>query len=192
MRTEENDVPQYPKGDLRRMLSVLAAIDTMSDATLVKVVARTGIDKKTVTMLVQQATEQAGVSIEKDGSVYRLLDWGPVIKKAGAKMALNGVFNAPSIGAYEAHIGSRNMEEIKITEEAPDVVRISTQKLKVGHALVFKNPNGSWSQERVREIYKVTKGPPATITVGLGPIGHASRTLFLDEKVDVARASLIR
>jgi hypothetical protein len=48
-------VPQYPKGDLRRMLAVLAAIDEITDATLLKVVARTGIDKKTVTMLVRQA-----------------------------------------------------------------------------------------------------------------------------------------
>lgn len=34
------DVVSYPKGDLRRMLSVLAAIDSMTDATLVKVVAK--------------------------------------------------------------------------------------------------------------------------------------------------------
>ncbi|NKF92566.1 hypothetical protein GO286_04852 [Ralstonia solanacearum] len=99
MQDEMNDVPQYPKGDLRRMLSVLAAIDAITDATLVKVVARTGIDKKTVTMLVQQAVTQAGVRIEKEGSIYRLIDWGPVLKKAGAKMALTGALNAPNIEA---------------------------------------------------------------------------------------------
>ena len=97
MQDEVIDVPQYPKGDLRRMLSVLAAIDAITDATLVKLVARTGIDKKTVTVLVQQAIEQAGVRIEKEGSIYRISDWGPGFKKAGAKLALTGALNAPTV-----------------------------------------------------------------------------------------------
>lgn len=99
MQNDESGVPQYPKGDLRRMLAVLAAIDAVADATLVKVVARTGIDKKTVTVLVKQACEQAGVRVEKEGAIYRLVDWGPVLKKGGAKMALTGALNAPTIGS---------------------------------------------------------------------------------------------
>lgn len=91
------EIQQYPKGDLRRMLSVLAAIDSMQQATLVKIVSRTGIDKKTVTNLIVQAREQAGVSITKDGAVYSIENWGPVIKKAGAKMCLTGAFNAPNM-----------------------------------------------------------------------------------------------
>jgi hypothetical protein len=91
------DVVSYPKGDLRRMLSVLAAIDSMPDATLVKVVAKTGLDKKTVTNLITQAGEQAGVKIIKSGPVYTLENWGPIIKRSGAKMALTGALNAPTI-----------------------------------------------------------------------------------------------
>lgn len=91
------DVVSYPKGDLRRMLCVLAAIDTIPEATLVKVVARTGLDKKTVTNLIAQASEQAGVKITKAGPVYTLDDWGPVFKRTGAKMALTGALNAPII-----------------------------------------------------------------------------------------------
>ncbi|CAJ0780700.1 hypothetical protein [Ralstonia chuxiongensis] len=53
MQNEISDVPDYPKGDLRRLLIVLAAIDTIPDASLLKLVARTGIDRKTVTVLVQ-------------------------------------------------------------------------------------------------------------------------------------------
>lgn len=87
----------YPKGDLRRMLLVLGAIDSIPEATLVKIVARTGLDKKTVTNLIQHATEQARVCIEKTGSVYAITSWGPVIKSAGAKMALTGALNAPRI-----------------------------------------------------------------------------------------------
>ena len=40
--------PQYPKGDLRRMLAVLGAIDA-GHKTLVQIVAATGLDKKSVT-----------------------------------------------------------------------------------------------------------------------------------------------
>ena len=43
--------PQYPKGDLRRMLAVLGAIETGS-STLVQIAAATGLDKKTVTNLI--------------------------------------------------------------------------------------------------------------------------------------------
>jgi hypothetical protein len=93
----------YPKGDLRRMLAVLGAIEGMRDATLVKIVARTGIDKKTVTTLIAQAGEQARVLIDKNGPVYEIADWGPVFKKSGGKMALTGALNAPSIVATDTN-----------------------------------------------------------------------------------------
>ena len=89
------EVTQYPKGDLRRMLSVLAAIDSMQDATLVKIVTKTKIDKRTVTHLIEQARTQAGVAVVKTGPVYVIEDWGPVIRKTGAKMILTGALNAP-------------------------------------------------------------------------------------------------
>jgi hypothetical protein len=87
----------YPKGDFRRTLSVLAAIDALQTATLVKIVERTGIDKKTVTSLIEQARLQTGVVVSKNGAVYAIEDWGPVIKRAGAKLALIGALNAPPI-----------------------------------------------------------------------------------------------
>lgn len=88
--------PAYPKGDLRRMLAVLAAIDQGYD-TLVKIVAATGIDKKTVTVLIDHAGQQAAVVVVKTGAVYEITDWGPVIKKDGARKALTGALNAPTI-----------------------------------------------------------------------------------------------
>lgn len=88
--------PQYPKGDLRRMLSVLGAIDAGHN-TLVQIVAATGIDKRTITSLVTQAREQAKVSIAKDGPIYRIDDWGPVLNKEGARKALTGVLNTPML-----------------------------------------------------------------------------------------------
>ena len=79
------------------MLAVLAAIDSLESATLVKLAERTGIDKKTVTNLIDQARTQAGVLIEKNGAVYSIREWGPVIKKNGARMCLTGALNAPKM-----------------------------------------------------------------------------------------------
>lgn len=90
------DVPQYPKGDLRRMLSALGAIEA-GHCTLVQIVAATGLDKKTITSLIAQASEQAGVTISKMGAKYSIDAWGPVLKKEGAKKALTGALNAPII-----------------------------------------------------------------------------------------------
>ena len=90
--------PQYPKGDLRRMLAVLGAIDA-GHKTLVQIVAATGLDKKSVTSLITQAVGQACVSISKTGAMYTIEAWGPVLKKEGAKQALTGALNAPIIQA---------------------------------------------------------------------------------------------
>ena len=87
-----SDAPQYPKGDLRRMLAVLGAIEA-GYCTLVQIVVATGLDKKTITSLIAQAGEQAGVNISKTGSTYSIDTWGPVLKKE----ALTGALNAPII-----------------------------------------------------------------------------------------------
>ena len=80
------------------MLCVLAAVDQLGgNATLLNVADRSGLDKKTVTVLIRQAVEQAGVAIVKEGPVYRIEDWGPVFKKKGALLALTGALNAPTI-----------------------------------------------------------------------------------------------
>ena len=93
--TTDIEPPQYPKGDFRRLLCVLAAMDRPKGAKLLEIAAVTGIDKKSVTLLISQATAQAGVSIIKDEYSYRIEDWGPVLKRSGAKLALTGAINAP-------------------------------------------------------------------------------------------------
>lgn len=86
--------PKYPKGDLRRMLAVLGAIQEAGDATLVQIVARTGVDKKTVSDLIVKAQEQAGVRVTKVGAKYSIENFGPVLKVSGCKLALTGALNA--------------------------------------------------------------------------------------------------
>lgn len=82
--------PKYNKGDLRRMLVVLGAIEESDGATLVQIAARTGLDNKTVSDLIVKAQEQADVNIDKSGATYRITSIGPVFKKSGLAMALSG------------------------------------------------------------------------------------------------------
>jgi hypothetical protein len=55
-----------------------------------KIVAQTGLDKKTVSVLLQKAGWEAGVEVVKSGSVYSIEAWGPVIRPEGALLALRG------------------------------------------------------------------------------------------------------
>lgn len=84
-----SSVPHYAKGDLRRMLVVLVAIDSLENATTVSIGKHTGLDKRTVMHLIEQAASQAGVQIEKQGAVYNIIDWGPLLNKAGAQLAVH-------------------------------------------------------------------------------------------------------
>lgn len=81
---------QYPKGDLRRMLSVLAVVSGDAGATLVQISAQTGLDKRSVLHLIVQAEEQASVRIDKSGPLYTLAEWGPLITQGGIKNLLTG------------------------------------------------------------------------------------------------------
>lgn len=86
--------PPYPKGDLRRMLMVLGALQEAGGATITQIVKRTGLDKKTVSDLIVKAQEQAGVQVLKEGSRYSIESLGPVFKASGCKLALTGALNA--------------------------------------------------------------------------------------------------
>lgn len=85
---------RYPKGDLRRMLVVLGALNEAGTATLVQIVARTGLDNKTVSDLIVKAQLQAGVVVEKSGANYRIIALGPVFKKTGLHLALTGALDS--------------------------------------------------------------------------------------------------
>lgn len=87
----------YAKGDLRRMLVVLGAIQEAGGATLVQIAGRTGLDKKTVSDLIAKSREQAGVKIDKTGACYSITELGQVFKSVGFKLALLGALNAPII-----------------------------------------------------------------------------------------------
>lgn len=92
-----HETPTYPKGDLRRMLMVLGAIDSQPGITLVEIEKATSLARKTAFSLIQQAIEQAGVQIEKRGSGYRIKSFGPVFKRSGVNFPLQCALNAHTL-----------------------------------------------------------------------------------------------
>ena len=83
---------------------------------------------------------------------------------------------------------THDMESQAVTLDQPDTVRVRGDEVRVGHWVVIKNPkgDGTWLVERVREIYQATGD---TVTFGLGPVGHAARTVFNAEKIAITRQS---
>lgn len=83
-------VKQYSKGDVRRLLVVAAAIETLGNPTLVELVKFTGHNKGTVPADIEKLKKQLHVNIVKSGTRYSIEDWGDILKKAGVKNVLNG------------------------------------------------------------------------------------------------------
>lgn len=79
---------KYPRGDVRRLLVVLAAVDALGDdATIVQISGTTGVNKGQIATVIDQSREQLGMHIDKAGPVYR-------IRRARAKFScelLSGV-----------------------------------------------------------------------------------------------------
>ncbi|MBR8085562.1 helix-turn-helix domain-containing protein [Burkholderia vietnamiensis] len=80
----------FPKGDVRRLLALALAIAEDERATLTTLSARTGHHKQTIQDDVEKLRDQLGIAIEKEGPVYRLVSWGPVIKQTGLRKFLLG------------------------------------------------------------------------------------------------------
>ncbi|MBY0243115.1 MAG: hypothetical protein K2X55_27795 [Burkholderiaceae bacterium] len=86
----------YPKGDLRRMLAVLGAIDQLPHPTISAIADACGFGAtggRTVRLLIEQARAQADVEILKDGYYYRIGHWGPLLKRDGVLKAWRGRHN---------------------------------------------------------------------------------------------------
>lgn len=86
----EYDVPQFPKGDARRLFVVLDAIDRLERPTLTTIAEYTGHNKGTIDADVRKLVLQFGVDIRREGAVFVILDWGIVLKKTGVRRHLYG------------------------------------------------------------------------------------------------------
>lgn len=86
----EYGVPQYPKGDARRLFVVLAAIEHLERPTITTIAAFTGHNKGTIDADVAKLCDQYGMQIEREGAVFVIRSWGDVLKKSGVKKHLHG------------------------------------------------------------------------------------------------------
>jgi hypothetical protein len=89
-RMVDDSKSQFPRGDVRRLLRLALAMADLERPTLNALAAETGHHKQTILDDVPRLREQLGVQVEKEGAEYRLVDWGPVVKRAGIKKLLKG------------------------------------------------------------------------------------------------------
>jgi hypothetical protein len=80
-RMADDSKPQFHRGDVRRLLRLALAMAELE---------RPGHHKQTILDDVPRLREQLGVQVDKEGAEYRLVDWGPVVKKTGIKKLLQG------------------------------------------------------------------------------------------------------
>lgn len=79
---------KFPKGDARRALYVMLALhESNGGLTLNQLAAITGYFKSNLVSTLK-SFEQFGVVLEKEDFVYRISDWGPILKKTGLKELL--------------------------------------------------------------------------------------------------------
>lgn len=84
----EFGVPQYPEGDARRLLVLLAAIDLLERPSLSAIADFTSHDKDSIDKDVAALQEQFGVTLLKLGHVYRIESWGKILNEQGVRMFL--------------------------------------------------------------------------------------------------------
>lgn len=89
IRRNEHGVPQYSRGHAGRMLVALAAVIRLRRPTATSVANLTGLGKGNVDrLLLVDSRTQFGVNVVKNASVYRVGDWGPVLRPLGVEECL--------------------------------------------------------------------------------------------------------
>lgn len=84
--TNKYGVIQYPKGDARRLFVLLAIIDKLERPTITSIAEYSGHNKGTIDKDVNKLRQQFGVLISKNASVYRIEDWGIILKKSSIRL----------------------------------------------------------------------------------------------------------
>lgn len=90
MADKSTKVIQYKKGDLRRLIVVIGAINELGEASLVEIERFTGHNKGTIPTDIEKIREQLGVNIVKNGAKYSVNNWGDLLKQKGIKKVLYG------------------------------------------------------------------------------------------------------
>ena len=71
----------FPKGDARRYFVTLLAVDKLKERATVHYISQEiGSTRAEAQRALDALSEQFGVTLERDGTAYRIADWG-VLKK---------------------------------------------------------------------------------------------------------------
>lgn len=84
----EFGVPQYPDGDVRKLMVLLAAIDLLERPTQSAVADLSGYARDEIDAGVMRLREECGVNLHRVGEIYHIEDWGPLLKQRGVQRHL--------------------------------------------------------------------------------------------------------
>jgi hypothetical protein len=116
------------------MLLVLASIEKLASATLVQIARMSGLDKKTVTYLIDQAREEAGMTINKDGPVHPYSGGTEAIKafevsdRLSREVLMSESLRCDEVGNVIAIIGEGG-NPLHLISDAPDHIQEAVQWL---------------------------------------------------------------
>ena len=83
-------VPQYPQGDVRKLLVLLAAIDLLERPTQAAIADLSGHPRDAIDDDVARLREEFNVRLHKVGEIYHLESWGDVLQQRGVCALLKG------------------------------------------------------------------------------------------------------
>lgn len=89
MKQKKKPFYQYTKGDVRRLLLLIAAIDHIERPTMHTLSQFLGCSNANVAKSVEKITEQLDVTIVNLDSVYRIKDWGVLLNKKSVRNILH-------------------------------------------------------------------------------------------------------
>lgn len=96
----EHGVPQYPRGHAGRLLVAAAAIATLERPTASSVANLTSLGKGNIDRIaLVDLPAQFGVVVSKLGPVYKIEDWGNVLKPEGVIKCLTVLMNRTRLKA---------------------------------------------------------------------------------------------
>lgn len=84
-RHNDFGLPIFPRDDARRLLVLLGAIDLLERPSLPALADLLGLDKELIDLDLDALQEQFGLSISRIGEVYRIADWGKLIRPEGVR-----------------------------------------------------------------------------------------------------------
>ena len=148
------------------------------------------VDGRQVATIKRHVAAPKECSGQLDGWMWTVMGEGTLAERMGIKESSTRGFRGINAAKRALQDAIRfidvPMEPIAIFPEAPAIARAKGKDLVVGQFLVHRNPDETYSAERLREIHTSAGGG---LHLFLGPEGHATRAVDPGQSVDILQST---